>query len=360
MRPVLVEAAPDLIPLFEADFGDAVKALHERSEDAKKARGEADRVRDAIARQEAVLSRERERLEAARAQLANDASAFGFAAADVRDVTDAAERRLAIIADLANADERLRLASGTTPEEYDALVASLTYEGIRAHVLALVDEKNDVDRRHTEKITARLEVQAKIERIDASNEAAEAAAELQSIGGEIDRAAREYAALAVARTVFQRELARFAEANQGPLIDGASRYLAELTYGRYTAIQIVEGDSGKPELEIKGPRGPVDVSALSDGTADQLYFALRLAAIEEYLSTAPPVPIVIDDAFVNFDDDRTLAAMRSLGELGARTQVIYFTHHRRTAELAIEALRENVEVIELASALLTSTPTEAA
>jgi uncharacterized protein YhaN len=43
---------------------------------------------------------------------------------------------------------------------------------------------------------------------------------------------------------------------------------------------------------------------------------------------------VVDDILVNFDDDRSRAALELLGELAGKTQVLFFTHHRRLAELA--------------------------
>lgn len=356
VRPILLDAAPDLLPLFEVDFGQAVNALYQRSEEAITARAQAERTRDGVARQQLDFERKQARLTGLRNELASDAAACGFALDQAGETLDAARRRLDVLAALENAGERLQLSAGTTCEEYDAHVASLTYEGIRTRVLQLVDEKDEVTRRHTERIEARSAVQAEIDGIDGSDEATSIAEELQSLVGTIDRTAREYAALAVARTVFERELARFAEANQGPLIDSASRYFSELTYGRYESIRVAQDDSGAAELELRGPHGLVDVGALSDGTADQLFFALRLAAIDEYLVTAPPVPVVIDDAFVNFDDARTLAGMKALGDLGRRTQVIYFTHHRRAAEFAVEALGDDAEIIELGVSVVSADP----
>jgi uncharacterized protein YhaN len=78
----------------------------------------------------------------------------------------------------------------------------------------------------------------------------------------------------------------------------------------------------------------VGTSGMSDGTADQLYLALRLASIEEYLSSAQPLPLVADDLLVNFDDSRASAALRVLAALGRRTQVLFFTHHWHLVDIA--------------------------
>ena len=60
----------------------------------------------------------------------------------------------------------------------------------------------------------------------------------------------------------------------------------------------------------------------SDGTADQLYFALRLAVAEEL---TPQAPLVLDDALVRFDDHRLEKAMEILRDAAERRQVIVFT-----------------------------------
>ena len=64
----------------------------------------------------------------------------------------------------------------------------------------------------------------------------------------------------------------------------------------------------------------VPVSGMSTGTADQLYLALRVAAVEDYLDHAAPLPFVADDLFINFDDDRAAAGFQVLGQLAKKTQ----------------------------------------
>lgn len=49
-----------------------------------------------------------------------------------------------------------------------------------------------------------------------------------------------------------------------------------------------------------------------------------------------PLPLVVDDLFITFDDVRARAVLRVLGKLAQRMQVIVFTHHRHLVELASE------------------------
>lgn len=63
---------------------------------------------------------------------------------------------------------------------------------------------------------------------------------------------------------------------------------------------------------------------MSSGTQDQLYLALRLASLEKYMKSAEPMPFIVDDVLVDFDDARSQAALGALAELAERAQVIIF------------------------------------
>lgn len=70
---------------------------------------------------------------------------------------------------------------------------------------------------------------------------------------------------------------------------------------------------------------------LSRGTLDELYFSLRLALCELILPEESSPPIVLDDAFVNFDDERLARALTLLRELSKKRQIILFSCHGREA-----------------------------
>ena len=75
-----------------------------------------------------------------------------------------------------------------------------------------------------------------------------------------------------------------------------------------------------------------DAALLSAGTLDQLYLAVRLAICDLVLPPEKQVPIVLDDALANFDDQRCAAALRFLKEAAGDRQILLFTCHSREAE----------------------------
>ena len=82
----------------------------------------------------------------------------------------------------------------------------------------------------------------------------------------------------------------------------------------------------------------VHVEGMSEGTRDQLYLALRLAALDRHLEEHEPMPLILDDLLSTFDDERAKAILPQLAQLAKRTQSLLFTHHAHLIELARETL----------------------
>ena len=83
-------------------------------------------------------------------------------------------------------------------------------------------------------------------------------------------------------------------------------------------IFIVDGNE-----QVKG------LLEMSRGTREQLYLALRFGLIEEYEKRSEPLPLVMDDIFVNFDDDRNNQIRDRIIQFSKKRQVIVLTCHKR-------------------------------
>jgi uncharacterized protein YhaN len=155
----------------------------------------------------------------------------------------------------------------------------------------------------------------------------------------------------VGAVILAREIERYREENQGPMLTKASQLFARLTLGGFTGIRAGYNDKDKPAIKcVRAGNVEVDVEGLSEGTRDQLYLSLRLASLFRYADLAEPMPLVLDDVLVQFDDDRSRAALEIIAELSTRMQVLFFTHHARVVELARAAVASSsLTVHELAS-----------
>ena len=76
---------------------------------------------------------------------------------------------------------------------------------------------------------------------------------------------------------------------------------------------------------------PHEAALLSQGAADQLYLAVRLAISDMVLPAENAVPIVLDDALSSFDDQRCAAALDYLRKEAEKRQILLFTCHSREA-----------------------------
>ena len=104
--------------------------------------------------------------------------------------------------------------------------------------------------------------------------------------------------------------------------------LTALTGGRYDRLSW--GEDFSLTAGAAGEDTQRSVLWRSDGTADQLYLALRLAVSEELMGDAP---LILDDALVRFDDARLSSALRLLRQQSEHRQVILFSCQSREKEI---------------------------
>ena len=142
-------------------------------------------------------------------------------------------------------------------------------------------------------------------------------------------AADRWTVLALAHDMLARSRAVYEEAHRPAVVQVAERLFAEWTDGRYRRII---APLGSPIVGAERKDGTqVEIAGLSRGTSEQLYLALRFGLVEHFVDTSKePLPIVMDDILVNFDDDRAARAARSIEELSRICQIIYFTCHPTT------------------------------
>ncbi|OUN08930.1 ATP-binding protein [Flavonifractor sp. An9] len=144
---------------------------------------------------------------------------------------------------------------------------------------------------------------------------------------ELERRQTEHAALETALKALDAAHAGL-QARFSPALNHlAGDYLARLTGGKYDKVSLTR--QFEALAEEAGGLQPRRALALSQGTADQLYLAVRLAACKLVLPQEEPCPLVLDDALANFDDSRAALALECLEELGGERQILLFTCHSR-------------------------------
>ena len=108
-----------------------------------------------------------------------------------------------------------------------------------------------------------------------------------------------------------------------------SSYLHMFTNGNYAQAHMNE----QTQWKIFAGEQYRDSKVLSSGTAEQLALSFKLAA-EELFADGKELPLILDDAFVYYDDERCLTALKEL--YAKQRQVFVFTCHRREEQLLSE------------------------
>ncbi len=267
----------------------------------------------------------------------------GVGSADqLPECEDLAARKRLAQASLASLRQQLAQASNRPEAELRENLAGrdvVTLEGEREHC------RSEMARREGEQIAARLaEEQARsaLAAIDASDRAAAAREAMESAAARYRSAIRPWARLRLAHALLTESLKRFRERAQAPMVAAASDYFSLMTGGRYTRLEADE-EGEKPVLramEANGVKKGID--AMSDGTADQLYLALRLAALDLRRDSHSRMPLVLDDVLITSDDERAANILRALTKFAGQGQVMLFTHHRHLIDVARSVLDDKL------------------
>jgi uncharacterized protein YhaN len=183
-----------------------------------------------------------------------------------------------------------------------------------------------------------------LEAIDSSDRAAMAREAMESAAARYRSSIRPWARLKLARALLQEALNRFRERAQAPMVTAASTYFSLITGGLYERL-VTDETLEKPVLcALRAGGARIKIEEMSEGTADQLYLALRLAALDVRRVSHPQMPLVLDDALITSDDERAANILRSLARFAAGGQVMIFTHHRHLLDVARAALGEQAFV----------------
>jgi hypothetical protein len=156
--------------------------------------------------------------------------------------------------------------------------------------------------------------------------------ELGQVEARLRAAVERWQTLAVCQLALEA-VRGFCERDRQPdALRDASAFLTRLTAGRY---QRVWTRLGEQALQIDAGDGrTLTVEALSRGTREQLFLALRLALVSAYARRGVRLPVVLDDVLVNFDEEHVQLAGGVLREFAAAGhQVLVFTCHEHIARL---------------------------
>jgi len=246
------------------------------------------------------------------------------------------EKRRSLLVRLEEQQTTLKNLAGATP------VADFVGELEAIEIAALIEERASLEeqesRLQSERDSAKGAYNDHLRRQEELMKASDLAASHQQAAADalstIVADTERFRQLHYAIDFLKQQVESYRQKTQGPMIEKTSRFFQQLTDGAFEKVAAQLDEKGNPQLIALRVGGEaVGTPGLSEGTGDQLYLALRLAAIDLHLENHPAIPLILDDLLMTFDDARTRALLPVLRELSQKTQILIFSHHAHLKDL---------------------------
>lgn len=193
---------------------------------------------------------------------------------------------------------------------------------LEREIIKLSSEISDLEAEKDSIEQQLAQLRVEIEQLESSDDYSHLIHLFEKEKEKLNQQAEDWATLKLAKSLLEKAKHRYQEKYFHDVINYTSQYFAYLTKNRYVRVfSPTDENSFQVEDESKLR---YTVEELSKGTIDQLYVALRLA-ISKVMSEKFVVPLMIDDAFIHFDDDRAKLAINLLETIANEQQVIFYT-----------------------------------
>ncbi|AVK62846.1 hypothetical protein C5Z26_01360 [Lactobacillus sp. CBA3606] len=214
-----------------------------------------------------------------------------------------------------------QLAGQLTAAEQQALAQYETLADLQAAVATNRQQQTELQSQLAQQTEALVTTQTQLAQLTADGRYTELRQQQANQQTEMTVLARQWLTRQLGAAWIEQALQQLTNQQLPTIMGQATTYFAQLTRQRYNEIKLVDDD-----LVVQATAGPAfAVAELSTATKEQLYLALRLALIV-HLGDQASLPIMIDDGFVNFDEERRQLAWHLLATVATHHQILYFTN----------------------------------
>jgi len=223
------------------------------------------------------------------------------------------------------------LGAGAKRSEVEQLVLATPQAEIESESMEVGRELAKLEAQRFQLVERRGKLQAEFETLG-GDRAAGLSSTYQQHLADLEVDVEKFAIASLAHRILDDVTRAFVREHQPTLLTHTSRLMGLITGGRHPRVVAERGADALMLIdEIGNPRQPGE---LSTGTREQLFLALRLAYVLEFCARAEPLPMVMDDVLVNFDNDRAALTLETLREISTSTQVLFLTCHAHLVEVA--------------------------
>ena len=286
-----------------------------------------------------------ERLERSTTALAALCTAAGCAdAAGLAEVEQASASKQDAVREREQLEKRmLEDGAGLALDVLLSECEGVTGDALPGSIATLTGERGAVESTIEKLMTERASLRAAFDALFGQSQAAETLQDAANVEADIAILTQTYVDLTLQEIALRQAIDLYRDRNQGPILSRAKALFSQLTDGAYCGLRADVDEHDEAILIAEhATRGSLEIGALSDGTVDPLYLALRLAVVEEHNACNEPLPFIADDLLLSLDDTRAQATLRTLAMVAQTSQVLFFTHHDHMIALARACLPSGV------------------
>ncbi len=186
--------------------------------------------------------------------------------------------------------------------------------------------------------TRRGSIQSELGNLTGEKESSKLRADRYRLLEEMRGHAREWAVRTIAENLLKEARLGFEKERQPEVLRSAASFFRDITGGRYEKVFSPLDSS---EIRVTDSKGnSKSPGQLSRGTREQLFLSLRFGLIRELGRRSERLPVIVDEALVNFDPRRGLRAASAFVELARTHQVLVFTCHPQIQDWFVRAATE--------------------
>ncbi|MDI9371134.1 MAG: AAA family ATPase [Synergistaceae bacterium] len=229
-------------------------------------------------------------------------------------------------------------ALGSAEEEY----LFRRPEEIRSQAEEIRERINRLRSEVDELVDSRGRLASELERMGTDERQSELLFARKGMERKIEAHLEEWLSCVLARHFLEVSKARHERERQPEVIRAAGEYLSLMTDDRYLLLSEGSEKGLSVVLEEKDQaRGRKDEMMWSSGLADQVYLSMRLALASLWGRNSEPLPLILDDLMVRFDEGRQRGAARAICKAAKDNQVLLFTCHKGTLDILADAAADD-------------------
>ena len=217
---------------------------------------------------------------------------------------------------------------GSYFDQFIEAIQSVSLEEIKQKLTHLNADLKEQEDNREQLLQATGETRKEIENLSSNNDLIARQTELEVLKQQLQSLAEEWAAYKGALVLLEAAKYEYEKNRQPGVIRSAENLFTQITGYQRIVIPV---DQDEVFIE-NGQHQRKGVMEMSRGTREQLYLAMRFGLIDEYETRSEPLPAVMDDVFVNFDDERDKRFTKILSKFGEQRQVLVLTCHERSLE----------------------------